>query len=305
MRAIATLLLSVALATQAGCSGPGDGEFASSEAAVEALAQALETDSVDALVNVLGEDARPLLESGDPVQDEQARARFLEMYEESHEIVESDQGLTILEVGADQWPVPFPLVEENGNWRFDATEGAQEIIDRRVGENELAAIQVCLAFVDAEREYYRRNPRQEPLMQFADRLVSTEGRKDGLYWPTTGDEPASPIGDQFARAQAEGYFQDGGAAGQPYHGYLYRLLKGQGANANGGAYSYMVGDKMLGGFAFLALPVDYGNSGVVSFMVNHDGVVYSKDLGENTEEAAAAIELFNPDDTWKQEATIE
>jgi hypothetical protein len=239
------------------------------------------------------------------VQDEHARTRFLEQYEESHAIAKNDDGLTILEVGADKWPFPFPLVEENGKWKFDATEGAEQIIDRRVGENELATIQACLAFVDAEREYYQRNPQQEPLMQFAQKLISTEGQKDGLYWPTANDEPPSPIGEGFARAREEGYFQDDSAQGEPFHGYIYKLLKGQGPNAKGGAYSYLVGDKMLGGFALLAVPAEYGSSGVMSFMVNHDGVVYSKDLGEKTAEAAAAIELFDPDDTWKQEATID
>jgi hypothetical protein len=142
-------------------------------------------------------------------------------------------------------------------------------------------------------------------MQFAQKLISTEGQKDGLYWPTANDEPPSPIGEGFARAREEGYFQDDSAQGEPFHGYIYKLLKGQGPNAKGGAYSYLVGDKMLGGFALLAVPAEYGSSGVMSFMVNHDGVVYSKDLGEKTAEAAAAIELFDPDDTWKQEATID
>jgi hypothetical protein len=305
MRELTIFFIAVALATQAGCSRTGPGEYASADAAVEALIEAAKAGDMDALVRVLGEEARPVVESGDPVQDQQARERFLEEYEAGHALAKEDGGLTVLEVGADKWPFPFPLVEENGKWKFDATEGAERVVDRRVGENELFTIQACLAFVDAEREYYQRNPQQEPLMQFAQKLISTDGQKDGLYWPTADDEPPSPVGEGFARAREEGYFQDDDARGEPFHGYIYKVLKGQGPNAKGGAYSYLVGDKMLGGFAVLAVPAEYGSSGVMSFMVNHDGVVYSKDLGENTADAAAAIELFDPDDSWKQEATID
>jgi hypothetical protein len=302
MRAMTLWLVGLALGAHA---TPSHGEFASAEAAVQALAQAVKADNVEAVVAVLGEDARPLVESGDPVQDERARARFLERYEQAHEITASDDGYTVLDVGKDKWPFPLPLVEANGTWRFDVTEGAEEIIDRRVGDNELAAIQVCLAFVDAQREYYQRNPQETPLMHFARRLVSTDGQRDGLYWPTTADEPPSPVGDALARAQAEGYFQDGSARDEPYHGYVYRMLTGQGPNARGGAYSYLVGDRLLGGFALLAVPAEYGSSGVMSFIVSHDGVVDSTDLGENTAAAAEAIQLFDPDDTWKREATID
>ncbi len=305
MQSAVRCLLLTAVTVLAGCSAPDSGTHSSADSAVEALAEALQADDVEAIVAVLGEGARHLVESGDPVQDAQTRAHFLERYEASHQIVENDRGLTILEVGEDDWPFPFPLVQENDTWRFDATEGAEEIIDRRVGANELGAIQVCLAFVDAQREYYRRNPQQSSLMHFADRLISTEGQKDGLFWPTSGDEAPSPVGDEFARAQALGYFQHDSARGEPYYGYVYRLLPGQGPHAEGGAYSYLVGDKMLGGFALIATPADYGNSGVMSFIVSFDGVVYSKDLGENTAEAAAAIEVFDPDDTWKREASID
>lgn len=305
MQAAIRFVFLAAIAALAGCSEPAAGTYSSAESAVEALAEALRADDVETIVQVLGQGSRHLVESGDPVQDAQTRAHFLERYEESHQIVENELGLTILEVGEDDWPFPFPLVQENGRWRFDATEGAEEIIDRRVGANELGAIQVCLAFVDAQREYYRRNPQQTTLMHFADRLISTEGQKDGLFWPTSGDEEPSPVGDEFARAQALGYFQHDSAQGEPYYGYVYRLLHGQGPHASGGEYSYMVGDKMLGGFALIAIPADYGNSGVMSFIVSFDGVVYSKDLGENTAEVAAAIEWFDPDDTWKREASID
>jgi hypothetical protein len=213
--------------------------------------------------------------------------------------------VTTLQVGADKWPFPFPLQQKGARWHFDSSAGAEEIINRRVGENELDAIQACLAFVDAEREYYSRNPQGEPLLQYAQKLASTEGHKDGLYWPTTGDEPLSPLGVQFARARGEGYFEKGVQPGTGYRGYIYRLLTAQGPNAAGGAYDYLVNGKMIGGFALLAFPVEYGNSGVMSFIVNHDGVVYSKDLGPDTAKAASAIAAFDPDSGWKREAAIE
>ena len=224
-------------------------------------------------------------------------------YEAQHELVSSDDGKTTLEVGADEWPFPYPLVQSNGRWRFDSAAGAEEIINRRVGANELATIQTCLAFVDAQREYYVRNPEQGPLLHYAQRLMSTDGHKDGLYWATNADEPPSPIG--LAYAQSEGYFTERVSKDDPYHGYLYRLLTAQGPHAPGGAYDYMVGDKMLGGFAIIAIPAEYGNSGVMSFIVSHDGVVYSRDLGPDTPDAAKAIKAFDPDSDWKREAAIE
>jgi hypothetical protein len=181
----------------------------------------------------------------------------------------------------------------------------QEIINRRIGTNELSTIQSCLAFVDAQREYYVRNPERRPLMQYAKLLVSSPGKKDGLYWPTAGNEPQSPLGERFAQARSEGYFSEGPVKGQPFRGYIYRLLTAQGPNAAGGAYDYLVGDKLFGGFALIAFPADYNRSGVMTFIVNHDGVVYSKDLGTDTSKAALAIESFDPDPSWKREAAIE
>jgi hypothetical protein len=246
-----------------------------------------------------------MVDSGDPVQDRNSRERFLQEYATAHALDSSVEGITTLEVGTDKWPFPFPLVQSDGRWRFDSTAGAEEIVNRRVGANELSTIQSCLAFVDAEREYYVRNAQQDPLLHFAQKLVSTEGQKDGLYWPTAGDEEPSPLGENFARARSEGYFRQGASAGAPFHGYMYRLLKAQGPNAAGGAYDYMAGDKMLGGFALIAFPAEYGSSGVMTFIVNHDGVVFSRDLGPDTPRAAQAIEVFDPDQSWTREAAIE
>jgi DUF2950 family protein len=306
MKMRALILLVAFAATLAACSrSVSQKDFASPEEAAQALVAAAKAEDTHALVEILGADAQPVVDSGDPVRDRHARERFLQAYAAAHEFDTATEGQTTLQVGADKWPFPFPLQQHGNRWSFDSSAGAEEIVNRRVGENELDAIQACLAFVDAEREYYARNPQGEPLLQYAQKLASSAGHKDGLYWPTTGDEPISPLGEQFARARSEGYFENGVATGQGYRGYIYRLLTAQGPSAAGGAYDYLVNGKMIGGFALLAFPVEYGNSGVMTFIVNHDGVVYSKDLGSETAKAASGIAAFDPDSSWKQEAAIE
>jgi hypothetical protein len=305
MRAFATLLIAI-VATQSACNRSiPQKDFESPEAAAAALAAAVQSDDPRALLEVLGEPAEPALKSGDPVQDKNSRARFLQAYTSAHALEAHAEGVSTLEVGTDRWPFPFPIVERDGRYRFDSAAGLEEVIDRRVGANELSAIQSCLAFVDAQREYYARNAQGDSLLHFAQKLASTEGRKDGLYWPTSGDELPSPLGEAFARARSEGYFEKGVSGATPYHGYVYRLLTAQGPHAAGGAYDYMVGDKLLGGFALMAFPVEYGSSGVMTFIVNHDGVVYSKDLGRTTATGVRLIETFDPDASWKREAAIE
>jgi hypothetical protein len=259
------------------------------------------------LIEILGPDSAPVVDSADPVRNRNARARFVEAYEAAHAFEKTADGATTLHVGTDNWPFPFPLLQRGQRWSFDSSAGAEEIINRRVGENELDAIQACLAFVDAEREYFWRNPQREPLLQYAQKLASTPGRKDGLYWETHPDELPSPLGEQFARARSEGYFEkDVTATGsRSYRGYVYRLLTAQGPNAKGGAYDYLVSGKMIGGFALIAVPAEYGNSGVMTFIVNHEGVVYSKDLGDDTVKTADAIAAFDPDSSWKREDAIE
>ena len=304
MRAL--ILLVCFAAALVGCSrSVSQKDFASPEEAAQALVAAAKAKDTHALLEVLGADAQPVIDSGDPVRDQHARERFLHAYEAGHSFDSSAEGVTTLQVGSDKWPFPFPIQQHGARWSFDSSAGAEEIVNRRVGENELDAIQACLAFVDAEREYYIRNPQGQPLLQYAQKIASTEGSKDGLYWPTTGDEPQSPLGVKFARARSEGYFEKGVVVGQGYRGYIYRLLTAQGPRAAGGAYDYLVNGKMIGGFALLAFPVEYGNSGVMSFIVNHDGVVYSKDLGADTTKAADGIAAFDPDSSWKREAAIE
>jgi hypothetical protein len=305
MRFIAAVM-TASMLLAAGCSRSARQlDFASAEEAGQALVAAARSDDASALLSVLGSDAKPLVDSGDAVQDKNARGRFVAEYETRHAFDASQPHFVTINVGADEWPFPIPLVERGGRWRFDTAAGAEEIVNRRVGANELATIQSCLAFVDAQREYYSSNPQGGPLLQFAQKLVSTEGQKDGLYWQASANEPQSPLGESFARARAEGYFTDKTAKDEPYHGYVYKLLTAQGPNAEGGAYSYVVNGKMLGGFALLAFPADYATNGVMTFIVNHSGVVYSKDLGPDTTKLAHAIEVFDPDQTWKREASIE
>lgn len=294
------------LIVTAACSGGTQRDFASIDDAVGALVAAARSDDTGALLRILGKEAEPAIDSGDRVQDRNARERFVRSYEAEHILSrESAAGAATLLVGTDHWPFPFPLVQSNGRWRFDSDAGVDEIVNRRVGANELATIQSCLAFVDAEREYFMRNPQGSSLLQFSQRLVSTKGQKDGLYWPTAGAEPPSPLGGAFARAQSEGYFEKGPSKNEPLRGYVYRLLTAQGPHAEGGAYSYLVGDKMIGGFALIAVPAEYGRSGVMTFIVNHDGVVYSKDLGPETHTVAQDIQTFDPDPTWHPESPIE
>jgi hypothetical protein len=276
--------------------------FATPEAAVQALVKAVQAKDTKALLGLLGPLGKPLIDSGDPVADKNGRDVFLAGYKVANSLDKSDPAKVTLVIGKEDWPFPIPITQRDGRWFWNSADGAEEIINRRIGENELDTIQSCLAYVDAQREYYVRNVQKDPLQHFAKRLVSTEGKKDGLYWPTTADEPPSPLGEGFAAARAEGYLlKEGSMSGVPYHGYIYRMLVRQGPSAAGGAYDYVVNGELLGGFAAIAFPADYGSSGIMTFIVNHDGVVYSRDLGPNTEQVAMGIAEFNPDSLWRKE----
>ena len=297
-----TLVLAIALAV--GLAPPAFGAtavkqktFASAEEGVKALMEAVKKNDTNAMLAILGPEAKSLIESGDQVSDRAAGERFVKSYEESNKLVKSGDSKMVLETGKDEWPFPIPLVKETNGWRFDTHEGKEEIINRRIGRNELDAIQVSLAIVDAEREYYQRDPDGDKLLQYAQKFISTKGKRDGLYWETNPNEQPSPIGPLVARARGEGYK---GAGGKPiaYHGYYYKLLTSQGKDAPGGAYDYLVRGKMMGGFGVVAYPAQYGSSGIMTFIVNHDGVVYQKDLGAKTASVAQSMTKFNPDKTW-------
>jgi hypothetical protein len=275
--------------------------FASPEAAVQALVKAAQAKDSTALLKLLGPLGQPLIDSGDPVADKNARAEFLARYKAAHSLDKSDPANVTLEIGEDKFPFAIPVTSSDGRWYWNSAAGAEELINRRVGENELSTIQSCLALVDAQQEYYLRNVQKDPLQHYASKLISTDGKKDGLYWPAAASEPQSPLGEEFAEARAEGYLQAGAPTGQPFHGYIYRILTRQGPQAPGGAYEYTVNGVLLGGFAAIAIPAEYGSSGVMTFIVNHDGVVYSRDLGPHTKDVAMGIVEFNPDSMWTKE----
>jgi Protein of unknown function (DUF2950) len=221
----------------------------------------------------------------------------VEAYDAGHTLVANGDTVTV-RVGADDWPLPIPLVKQGERWRFDARQGREEIIARRIGRNEIYTTQTCLAYVDAQREYYAEDRNGDGILEYARQFASTAGKRDGLYWPTQPGEPPSPLGDLVARARAEGYRRSDGGGPTPYYGYLYRMLTAQGPAAPGGAYDYVVRGHMIAGFALVAFPAQYGVSGVMTFIVNHDGVVYQKDLGPSTRSIAVAMRTFNPDGTW-------
>ena len=272
--------------------------YPSPEEAVAALAAAVKTGTSSAILKVLGNNAEDIVESGDDVADAETRQRFLSAYDARHSIKAEGNKKATLILGADDFPFPLPLVNNKNGWEFDAAAGRLEILYRRIGRNELDAIQTCLAFVDAENEYAEKDRTGDGAGVYAQRVASSPGKKDGLFW--RDDRDPSPLGELAAQASAEGYKV--GEQATPYHGYYFRILKGQGSDAPGGALDYVVKGKMIGGFALIAYPAEYGNSGVMTFMVNHAGTVYEKDLGERTERIARRIYLFDPDQTWKKAA---
>jgi hypothetical protein len=274
--------------------------FTTPEAATAALVAAVRADDLKRIRAVLGRGSNSLISSGDPVADRQGRARFVAAFDKNSRIeLEGDAKATLV-VGENDWPLPFPLVKHADGWRFDAKSGTEEILNRRIGRDELAAIQVCLAYVDAQREYAVTQGNRDGMHEYAMKLVSTPGSKDGLYWPTKEGQPLSPLGPLAAKAKAEGYGKSKNAAHEPYHGYFYKILTGQGHDAPGGAYSYVADGRMIGGFALVAYPARWGASGVMTLIVSHEGVVYQKNLGKATAAIASTMTRFDPDSTWSK-----
>ncbi|MCP1834065.1 hypothetical protein J2R76_002402 [Bradyrhizobium sp. USDA 4532] len=269
--------------------------FPNPEDAASALATAVKAGTSRAMLKVLGRDAADIIESGDDVADANARESFLSAYDAKHSIKADGNKKATLILGRDDFPFPIPLVNNNDGWSFDAAAGRREILYRRIGRNELAAIQTSLAYVDAQNEYAEKD-RGEGVGAYAQRIVSRPGKTDGLFW--RDDKDPSPLGELAAQAAAEGYKV--GEQSMPYHGYYYRILKAQGSDAPGGALNYVVKGKMIGGFALVAYPAEYGNSGVMTFLVNHAGTVYQKDLGSRTDFLAKRMIVFDPDQTWKK-----
>lgn len=270
--------------------------FKTADQAADALARAARSGDRNAVLTILGNDAADIVSSGDPVEDAATRQSFLAAYDEGHHIdIESDNK-AIMIVGHDEFPFPIPIVHNGEGWRFDTAAGRLEILYRRIGRNELDAIQACLAYVDAQNEYADKD-HGGGAGAYAQHIVSQPGKQDGLYWPRKTGEEESPLGSLVAAATSEGYKVGGARA--PFHGYYFKILTRQGSNAPGGALDYVVNGKMIGGFALVAYPAEYGNSGVMTFLVNHAGAVFQKDLGSDTPQLAGRITSFNPDQTWK------
>jgi hypothetical protein len=275
--------------------------FSSPDEAVRSMVVAVKAGNIKGLKVIFGSDSKDLFLSGDEVADKDGSEKFIIAYEKKNRLEVFGGNKAILYVGSDDWPMPIPVVKKDKGWKFDTKEGKKEIIQRRIGKNELNAIQACKAYVDAQLEYSVRGYDGAGLFEYAQKFLSAPEKKDGLYWETKESEERSPLGAFFANAAREGYFpKDGKNKPVPFHGYYYKILKEQGEDAPGGAYSYIANGKMIGGFALVAYPAQYGNSGVMTFITNKDGVVFQKDLGRNTVKIAKDMRAYNPDKTWKK-----
>jgi hypothetical protein len=270
--------------------------FASVDDASHALFTAMQAEDEQAPLRILGTAGKDVLSSGDPQEDLDARIGFVVKYQEMHRFVTEANGTVTLIVGAENWPFPIPLVASNGSWYFDTAAGKDEILLRRIGKNELAAMHACRELVEAQKQYFARPPANRP-QQFAQRLVSDEGQHNGLYWQGAGDEFDSPINPLIAYAR-QNLPTDQVGEHVPFNGYMFRILTSQGPHAQGGAKNYIVDGKMSAGFAFVAYPVEYRSSGVMTFIVDASGSIYEKDLGPNTTKLAQAMSTYDPDATW-------
>ncbi len=277
--------------------------FATPQAAVDALVSAAKAgDPKAAIMPVLGPEAEKILTSGDPVEDTNARKRFLSAYDQMHRLAYNTDGSVILYVGADNWPLPIPLVKKDKGWVFDTAAGEKEMVYRRIGANELYTIDVLENLVQAQNEYAEQARDRGGVAQYAQRILSEEGQHNGLYWSAAAGEPESPIGPLIAKAVAEGYKKGQGGQPVPFHGYMYRVLTRQGKHAPGGVRNYIRNGRMTGGFAFLAYPASYRSSGVMTFLVNQSGDVLQKDLGPDTTKLAQEVTTYNPDNSWQEAA---
>jgi Protein of unknown function (DUF2950) len=275
---------------------PGQKTFASPAEATNFLIAAMQGKNEKALLELLGPDGKEIVSSGDEIQDLHTRAEFVQRYLEMHRLVDEPDGTTVLYIGARNWPTPIPLVHNANGWYFDTDAGKREILYRRIGRNEMSAIRICQGLAAAEHEYHDTQH-----SQYAQAIFSDEGQHNGLYWKAAAGEPQSPIGPLVAHAVAQGYTPGGSGPPTPYRGYYFHVLTMQGKHAPGGKKQYIVDGKMTEGFAFVAYPAEYRSSGVMTFMVGSDGVVYERDLGKETDAVAGSMKAYNPDSTWKKE----
>jgi hypothetical protein len=293
---IGAIGFTLAAALLYGAPQTGQQTFATPQEAAAALVAACEHNDTAALLKVLGPGSKDIVESGDPAEDKSGRATFVERAH-AHMVVNVEPGnpdRAVLIVGENDWPFPIPLSRENGRWHFDAAKGRTEVLARRIGRHELAAIEICRGYVEAQMQYAARDRNADGVLQYAPKIVASTGKKDGLYWHGEAD---NLVPKAFADAAAAMFAE--GKKPAPYHGYYFHILKAQGPDAPGGAMDYLVKGKMIGGFALVAYPAEYGVSGVKTFLVNHRGLVYEKDLGPTTGTLARQMVRFNPDKTWK------
>jgi hypothetical protein len=287
-------LLTGCIAVRSVAEQAGQQVFSSPEEAAQALATAAQGNDTTAMLSILGPEGKQVVSSGDPTEDAENHANFAKKYQEMHRIVKEPDGTSVLYIGAENWPAPIPLVHKGNTWYFDTAAGEAEIVYRRVGHNELSTIRVCQELSAAQKEYFSEHK------AYAPQIFSDEGQQNGLYWKTGAGEPQSPIGPLVAAAVAEGYVKGRAGPPTPYRGYLYHVLTRQGKHAHGGAKNYIVNGKMTEGFAFVAYPAEYRSSGVMTFVVGADGVVYQKDLGRKTEALGSAMQEYNVDSSWQK-----
>jgi hypothetical protein len=300
MKTVRTLisLLAVGLATSALSASPvAPKAFGSAQDAADALVAAAAADDVPALLAIFGSDGKALVSSGDDVQDRNDLAGFARQAKEKLAVIPDpkDPHRASLAIGPDGWPFPVPLVEKGGKWTFATKSGLREVVDRRIGSNELDAIEICHGYVEAQKDYASEDRNGNGVLEYAQRTISTPGTRDGLVWKNPDGTLEGPVSEAIARAISEGYSD----RTKPFHGYHFRILMRQGPSARGGALDYVIGGKMIGGFALVAWPSSYRVSGVKTFIVNHDGVVFEKDLGKDTAATASKMTRFDPDKTWK------
>jgi len=293
--AAVVILLMACLCTRSMAQQPSQKTFSSPEAASNALVTAAQSNDEKAMLDILGADGKQIVSSGDDAEDAESRANFVKRYQEMHRLVREPDGTTVLYIGAHNWPTPIPLVNKGNTWYFDTEAGKNEILYRRIGRNEISTIQVCQELVAAQKEYYAAQHNEYALEIFSD-----EGQHNGLYWKAADGEPQSPVGPLVASAFAEGYAKSQDGSPTPYRGYYYRMLTRQGKNGPGGARSYLPNGKTAEGFLFVAYPAEYRSSGVMTFIVNEDGIVYQKDLGKKTEVLAKALKEYNPNSSWQK-----
>ena len=289
------ILLTVCFAARSLAQQPGQKTFSSPEDASNAFVTAAQNNDEKAMLDILGSDGKQIVSSGDDAEDAQSRANFVKRYQQMHRLVKEPDGNIVLYIGAENWPTPIPLANKGDSWYFDTEAGKNEILYRRIGRNEISTIRVCQELVAAQKEYYSAQHNE-----YAQRIYSDEGQHNGLYWKAAEGEPESPIGPLVAAAVAEGFALSRGGAPTPFRGYYYHMLTRQGKDGPGGAKSYIVNGKMTEGFAFVAYPAEYRSSGVMTFIVDEEGVVYQKDLGQKTDALAKAMKAYNPNSSWQK-----